>query len=174
MISRYYSKREIILRAAWAFINPLLFHFSPRLLYGWRNFILRLMGAKIGTGVKIFPSAVITFPWLLEVKDNAVISWGVKIYNLGKISIGEKTIVSQYAHLCGGTHDIKKPGFVLLRTGLYVGDGVWIASDAFIGPGVRIGDKAIIGARAVVVKDVASCSIVAGNPAKKIGERKTT
>jgi putative colanic acid biosynthesis acetyltransferase WcaF len=129
------------------------------------------MGANIGHGVKIYPSAIITFPWLLEIKDKSVISWGVRIYNLGRISIGKKTIISQFAHLCGGTHDIKNPGFDLLRTGLEIGNSVWIASDAFIGPGVRIGDNAVIGARAVVVKDVAPCTIVAGNPAKKIGQR---
>jgi putative colanic acid biosynthesis acetyltransferase WcaF len=170
-MSRFYSRKEIILRLIWSLINLFFFRCSPRLLYGWRNFLLRLMGAKIGRGVKIFPSAIITFPWLLEIKDKAVISWGVRIYNLGKITIGEKTIISQYAHLCGGTHDIKKPGFVLLRTGLEIGDGVWIAADAFIGPDVHIGERAIVGARAVVVKDIEPGNIVAGNPAKKIGMR---
>lgn len=129
------------------------------------------MGANIGRGVKIYPSARITFPWLLEVKDKAVISWGVRIYNLGKISIGEKTVISQFAHLCGGTHDIKRQGFMLLRTGLEIGNGIWIASDAFIGPGVHIGDNAIVGARAVVIRDVPSHTIVAGNPAREIGYR---
>lgn len=169
-MNRYYSGKEVILRLIWSFVHLVFFRFSPRLLYGWRNFLLRIMGASIGKGVKIYPSAMITFPWLLEVKDKAVISWGVRIYNLGKISIGKKTVISQFAHLCGGTHDIKNPGFVLLRKEIEVGNCVWIASDAFIGPNVHIGDYAVVGARAVVFKDVEMGSIVAGNPAKKIGE----
>lgn len=168
-MSRYYSHKEIILRMIWSFVNLLFFRYSPRLLYGWRNFLLRLLGATIGHGVKIYPSAIITFPWLLEIKDEVVISWGVKIYNLGRISIGEKTVISQFAHLCGGTHDIRNPGFVLLRKGLEIGNCVWIAAEAFIGPDVHIGDYAVVGARAVVIKDVEPRSIVAGNPAKKIG-----
>jgi putative colanic acid biosynthesis acetyltransferase WcaF len=170
-MSRYYSKKEIFLRLIWAPVNFFFFRCSPRLMYNWRNFLLRLMGARIGNGVKIFPSALITFPWLLEIKDKTVVSWGVRIYNLGKITIGEKTVISQHAHLCGGTHDIKNSGFVLLRTGLKIGNGVWIAADAFIGPNVNIGDYSVVGARAVVVKDVDPGNIVAGNPAKKIGVR---
>jgi putative colanic acid biosynthesis acetyltransferase WcaF len=137
-------------------------------MYGWRNLILRIFGAKIGKGVKIFPSAIITYPWLLEIGDGTVISWGVKIYNLGKISIGKRTVISQYAHLCGGTHDIQNDDFKLLRTGLSIGDGVWVAADAFIGPGVIVGSNSIIAARSVVVKNVEDNLVVGGNPAKKI------
>jgi len=129
------------------------------------------MGARIGKNVRIYPSACITFPWLLEVNDKAVISWGVKIYNLGWTSIGERTVISQFAHLCGGTHDIKNPGFKLLRTGLKIGKNVWIATDAFIGPNVQIDDNAVVGARAVVIKNVEAGTIVGGNPAKIIGKR---
>jgi putative colanic acid biosynthesis acetyltransferase WcaF len=130
-----------------------------------------MMGAKIGKGVKIFPSVSITMPWLLEVSDGVVVSAGVKIYNLGKIRIGRKTIISQYSHLCGGTHDFRNQGFNLLRTGLEIGNNVWIATDAFIGPGVNVGDNSIVGARAVVVKNVEVGTIVGGNPAKVIGHR---
>lgn len=47
----------------------------------------------------------------------------------------------------------------------------WVCADAFIGPGVNVGAGAIVAARAVVVKDVAPWTIVAGNPAKFIKER---
>jgi acetyltransferase-like isoleucine patch superfamily enzyme len=52
-----------------------------------------------------------------------------------------------------------------------IGNDVWIGSRVTILPGVKIGDGAIIGASAVVTKDVEPYSIVAGNPAKKIGSR---
>jgi putative colanic acid biosynthesis acetyltransferase WcaF len=167
---KYYSNKEIVLRALWALVEPLLFRSSPRLFYGWRNMILRSMGAKLGNNVQIFPSARITFPWLLETGDNVVISWNVRIYNLGLITIGTGTVISQYAHLCGGTHDYRSPGFTLLRTGLRIGQRCWIAADAFVGPGVTVGDGSIVAARAVVVRDVPSKTIVAGNPAKVVGE----
>jgi len=52
-----------------------------------------------------------------------------------------------------------------------IGNDVWIASRAIIMPGVQIGDGAIIGAGAIVTKDVEPYSIVVGNPAKKIKYR---
>lgn len=54
---------------------------------------------------------------------------------------------------------------------IVIGNDVWIASHVLIMGGVKIGDGAIIGAGAVVVKDVEPYSIVAGNPAKLIRKR---
>lgn len=167
-MSRFYSKKELRLRIIWGVVYPIFFKLSPRLCYGWRNMILRLMGAKIGRNVRIFPSAVITFPWLLEVENDVVISWDVRVYNLGFTKIGEQSVISQHAHLCGGTHDFEKSGFVLLRTGLIIGRRVWIAADAFVGPGVNVGDDSVVAARAVVVKNVEPNTLVGGNPARII------
>lgn len=165
---KYYSTKEVTLRIIWAVVEPVFFRFSPRIFHGWRVFVLRIMGAKIGRRVQIFPSARIMFPWLLVVEDNVVIAWDVNVYNLGLISIGASTVISQQAHLCGGTHDYKLPGFLLLRTGLKIGSGCWIAADAFIGPGVTVGDNSVVAARAVVISDVEPFTLVGGNPARVI------
>jgi putative colanic acid biosynthesis acetyltransferase WcaF len=45
---------------------------------------------------------------------------------------------------------------------------VWICTDAFVGPGVTVGEGAIVGARAVVVKDVPPRAIMVGNPARMV------
>lgn len=52
-----------------------------------------------------------------------------------------------------------------------IGNDVWICYEALIMPGVKVGDGAVIGAKAVVTKDVAPYTIVAGNPAKPIRKR---
>ncbi len=54
---------------------------------------------------------------------------------------------------------------------IVIGNDVWIGYEAVIMQGVRIGDGAVIGARAVVTKDVSPYSIVGGVPAKKIKDR---
>lgn len=129
------------------------------------------MGAKIGPGVRIFPSVRITIPWNIRIDEDAAVGDGVNLYALGKISIGERTTISQFAHICAGSHDYSSRSMKLLKSGIFIGDDAWICADAFIGPGVEIDDRAIVGARAVVTKRVDAGLIVAGNPAEKIGER---
>ena len=51
---------------------------------------------------------------------------------------------------------------------VYIGDDVWIGCHSLVLKGVHIGDGAVIAAGSVVTKDVPSCSVVGGNPAKII------
>jgi putative colanic acid biosynthesis acetyltransferase WcaF len=110
-------------------------------------------------------------PWNLTIGSEASIGDLANIYNLGPISIGPAATISQGAHLCAGTHDYLRADLPLLKLPIVIGEGAWICADAFIGPGVRIGDYAIVGARAVVMKDVADWAIVVGNPAQVIKSR---
>jgi len=168
--STKYNSNIIMLRILWRLIFP-LFHFSPRILFGWRRFLLRLFGAKIGKQTNIYNSAIIYMPWNLEIGDYSSIGEHAYIYNLGKIIIGSKTTISQRAHLCAGTHDYTKSDLPLLKPSIIIQDYAWICTDAFIGPGVIVGEGSIAGARSVVVKDVSAWTIVAGNPAKYIKTR---
>ncbi len=165
-----YPRSVYVKRVIWGAIKP-LFRYSPRPLYGFRNWLLRRMGAKIGERVIIYPQVEVFFPWNLIIEDDSIISWDVKIYNLGRISIGRHTMISQGVQLCSGTHDFRQPNLPLLTPPIDVGSGVWICASSFIGPGVCIGNNAVVGARAVVVKNVDPEMIVAGSPAKVIGKR---
>ena len=162
-----YEKGVLLTRVAWAVMKP-LFRFSPRHLYGWRNFLLRLFGAKVGRMVRIYPSANIFYPWQFNIGDWSTIGWGVEVYSLGQITIGANVLISHRAHLCAGSHDYSQPNLPLLTPPITIGHGTWICCDAFIGPGVTVGEGAVVGARAVVVGDVPGGAIVAGNPAKII------
>ncbi len=168
--ARKYSRAELAGRVLWSLAYP-LFRFSPRLLWSWRNGMLRLFGASIGRRVRIFPTVDIIIPWNLAIGDYATVGDRVILYGLGRISIGPHATVSQGAHLCAGTHDYRKAEFPLLKVPVAVGEGAWICADAFIGPGVTVGEYAIAGARAVVIRNVEPWTIVAGNPAKVTGKR---
>lgn len=168
--SRKWTQKELVGRVLWAACAP-LFRFSPRLLWGWRCSLLRLFGAKIGRNVHIHPSVRIFIPWNLEINDWSSVGFDALIYNLGPVTIGNKVTVSQRAHLCAGSHDFRNPAMTLLKVPIAIGDEAWICADAFVGPGVTVGCSAVVGARAVVVKDVEARAIVAGNPARVIGAR---
>ena len=160
-----YSRMENLRRILWGCAQP-LFRFSPRPCFGWRRFLLRLFGAKIGQHAHIYRTVKISLPWNLNVGDYAAIGDEALIYNLGLITIQARATISHRAHLCAGTHDYIRADFPLLRPPITIGEQAWICADAFVGPGVTVGEGAIVGARAVAVRDVAPWTIVAGNPAR--------
>lgn len=168
--ARKYSKKELFWRILWS-VGQLAFRLSPRPCFGWRRFVLRCFGAKIGQQVNTYASTRIYFPWNLTVGAWSAIGEDAFIYNLGPVTLGEKVTVSHRAQLCAGTHDYTQPNLPLLKPPIIIHNQAWICADAFVGPGVTVGEGAIVGARAVAMKDVAAWTIVAGNPAKVVKQR---
>jgi putative colanic acid biosynthesis acetyltransferase WcaF len=167
---RNYTPLEYVLRGVW-WVLGIVFRCSPRPLWGWRNAILRLLGAEVGHDVRIFQTARIFAPWNLVVGSETSIGDGAIIYNLGRVTLGNRVTVSQRAHLCAGTHDYTDPTMPLRKLPITIGDDSWIAAEAFIGPQVAVGRNSVVGARAVVVRDVPDGVVVVGNPAKVVKAR---
>jgi putative colanic acid biosynthesis acetyltransferase WcaF len=154
-------------RVAWGIAQP-LFRLSPNALHGWRNLLLRLLGARVAVGVRIHPSARIMFPWNLQIGEHVIVGRDANLYALAPITLDASVLVSQGVHLCAGSHDYRQPNFPIAHAPIRVESGTWIAAEAFVGPGVTIGAGSVVAARAVVVRDVAPGSLVAGNPARVI------
>ena len=104
-------------------------------------------------------------------KHRACLGEHANAYSLGKIKIMEGATIAQESYLCTGTHDFNDPSLQLITKPITIGKNAFIGARAMILPGVSIGNQAIVGAMSVVPKDVPDHQIVAGNPAKKIGER---
>jgi len=166
-----FSFQNRLARLVWNVFYVVFIRFSPRPLHGWRVFWLRIFGAKIGRSVHVYPKVDIWAPWNIELKDNCGIGNGVILYSQGKITIGRKTVISQGAHICAGTHDYTRPGFPLVTGPIVIKDYAWIAADAFVHPGVTIEEGCVIGARSVVASDMPAWTICAGFPCKPIRER---
>ncbi|MGI9013541.1 MAG: WcaF family extracellular polysaccharide biosynthesis acetyltransferase [Phycisphaerales bacterium] len=163
--------KEKLGRAIWMLAGRPAFRMTFHNWYRLRAFILRRFGATIGTGVAIRPTVSIEVPWMLTIDDDATIGDHAILYSLGPIHIGRRAIISQYAHLCAGTHDYADHTFRLIRSSITVEDDVWIGADAFIGPGVTIGRLSVVGARSSAYKDVPPGQVCVGNPAKPLKER---
>jgi putative colanic acid biosynthesis acetyltransferase WcaF len=166
-----WTRRELFGRLAWELLVQPVLRLVPRQFWGLRRGILRLFGAQVGREVHIHRTVQIAIPWNLTIGDEAAIGDHVQIYNLGQIMIGAQATISQGAHLCAGTHDYRRREMPLVKGTITIGQSAWICADAFVGPNVTVGDFAILGARAVVVRDVAPGVIVAGNPARIVGRR---
>lgn len=155
----------------WWILQPVLFGMSPQFMFGWRRFLLRIFGAKIGKGVLIRPTSRITYPWKVEIGDYSWIGDNTMLYSLGPIIIGRNVVVSQSSYLCTGTHDYTVPSFDLITKPIVIEDEAWIATDVFVAPGITIGRGAIVAARSTVTKDLESLYIYKGNPAGKVRKR---
>lgn len=95
----------------------------------------------------------------------------------GEIIIGKNCSISQHITLIASNHnirkgiDINKQGWDEQKTGIVIGDDVWIGANSVVLPGVKIGSGAVIGAGSVVTKDIPENAIVVGNPARVIKYR---
>ena len=118
------------------------------------------MGCRFlnGRKVHIGERSVINFECLLDGRRH-------------HIRIGDDVSIGPRASILTLGHDAKSPEFATQGGDVLIGDRVWIAYGALILPDLSIGEGAVVAAGAVVTKSVEPYSIVAGNPARVIGER---
>ena len=155
----------------WWLIHTLFFKTSPQVFYGWRRFLLRLFGAKIGKDVIIRPSASITYPWKVIIGDYSWIGDDVVLYSLGEIEIGNNVVISQKSYICGASHNYLKNDFPIFAKKVTIEHECWLATDVFVAPGVTIGKGTVVGSRSSVYKNLPENKICMGSPAKIIRPR---
>lgn len=160
--------------ALWILVWVLLFRMTPKPFSPWRVTLIRLFGGKVSGRPYVANSAKIKFPWNLALEDRACIGPDATIYNLAPITLKARSAIAQETYLCAGTHDFSKPTLPLVVGEIIIGEDAFVGVRGLILPGVEIGSGAIVGAGAVVTKDVAPWTVVAGNPAKPIGTRRFT
>jgi putative colanic acid biosynthesis acetyltransferase WcaF len=149
----YERGRNAIWQVAWLFI-------SGAVLVRWwcplrvRVGVLRIFGASIGSGTLIRHRVRIHWPWKLTVGDNSWIGEDTWILNLEPVTIGSNVCVSQDVLLCTGSHLRFSPTFEFDNAPINIDDGAWIATRATVLRGVHIGADAVVGATALVSRDV--------------------
>lgn len=166
-----FSLSNRLARVGWGIVYNLLFRPSPRPLHEWRSFLLRCFGAKIGKDCHVYPSVKIWAPWNLVLDDGASMGDDVICYSIDTVHLGKRVVISQFAHLCTGTHDYTSPNFQLYARPIHIGANGWVCANSFIGPGVSVGEGSVIGAGSVVTKSMPDWMVCAGNPCKPLKPR---
>lgn len=166
-----WSLRERLAMLAWEYCWLLLCVWTPKPANPWRLFWLKAFGAKIHGYPFVHQRARIQIPWRLTLHDRACLGDRANAYSLGEIVIGARAIVAQEAYLCTGTHALAEAHLPLQVAPIEIGDEAFIGARAFILPGVKIGRRAVVGACAVVTRDVPDGVVVAGNPAAPLPRR---
>lgn len=166
------SFRERVARLIWGACWLFCFRFTPsKSGRYWRNALLRAFGAKVGRCM-IYPSVRVFAPWRVRVGDWTCIGPRTSLYGYGEIVIGPRSVISQDSCLCTSSHDYTLRSLPPICARIEIGERVWIAAQAFIMPGVKVGDGAVVGACSVVTKDVETWTVVGGNPARVLKQRK--
>lgn len=124
---------------------------------------------------------------LIEIGDDCVINGGARIWSADAVRIGDRVLISHdvFIHDCNAHPLSARRRFQhvleILEGRLYryddvahapvvIEDDVWINAGATVLKGVTIGREAVVGAGAVVTRDIECYTVVAGVPARKIGD----
>ena len=148
----------------WWLVQAIAFPLSLHNFNGFRAWLLRLFGARVGRGVVIRPTARFTYPWKVALGDYSWIGDDVVLYSVDTIKIGSHCVISQKSYLCTGSHDLQDPTFRLITAPIKIGNGTWVATDCFVAAGVTIGANSVIGARSSVFRDIPMKTIAWGTP----------
>ncbi|MDX9911787.1 MAG: hypothetical protein RBS39_08155 [Phycisphaerales bacterium] len=164
-----HSLKNRLARVFWGVVQLSIFRYSPPKAYAWRRMLLRMFGARIGSGVRVGRRLRVWGPWNLVVHDGASIGDYCDLYSVDHIEIGRNTHIDIACYLCGATHDHTHPRFPLTPAPIVLKDDVWLESDCFVGPGVTIGRGAVLRARTSAFKDLAPDLMYLGSPARPVG-----
>jgi maltose O-acetyltransferase len=107
----------------------------------------------------------------IVIGNHSVINAGCHLDGRGGLVIGDNVSVSPGVWIITDEHDINDPLFPEVLAPVRIEDHAFIGAKAMVLPGVTIGRGAVVGAGAVVTRDVAPLQVVAGVPARPISER---
>ncbi len=135
-----------------------------------RRALLKHIIAKVGSEVLVGTGTVLT-KTSIELGDRVYIgSYGI----LGNVCIGDNTLVGDRVSFISGQHGIAPDALIKDQPEefrrIMIGADCWIGSGAIVM--ADVGDHSVVGAGSVVTKPVSKYMIVAGNPAKPIGDRR--
>jgi putative colanic acid biosynthesis acetyltransferase WcaF len=166
-----WSLSERVRLQLWELCWPGLCGWTPKPLYKWRLFWLRVFGCKVLGRPFVHQHARIQIPWHVTLHDRSSVGDRANLYSLGEIEIGPRAVIAQEAYLCTGTHDFDDPNTPLQTAKITVGADAFLCARTFVLPGVRIGEGAIVGACSLVTKNVTPWSVWAGSPAQFLRDR---
>ncbi len=141
------------------------FHFLRLVAY-------RLLKVRIGSQTSIHRKCRFYRPGGVQIGKGSVINRDVLLDGRSTLHIGNSVSISESTLIFTLEHDPNSPTFAQRGGTVQIHDYVFVGSRATILPGITVGEGAVVAAGAVVTRDVAPYTIVAGVPARPIGERR--
>lgn len=134
-----------------------------------RELLSELFGYRVPSTLRVFPPFYTDFGRNIEVGENVFINACCHFQDHGGVTLGDGCQIGHNVVFATLNHELSPAQRHLTRPApIRLGRNVWVGSNATILQGVTIGDNAVIGAGAVVTKDVAADTIVGGVPAREL------
>lgn len=165
IFTRFGSYAEDLLLLWLSFVAEVPLHTFRKIFFG-------LAGVKIGAGSTIHIGAKFYHPAGVSIGEGTLIGDHVVLDGRAPLRIGSHVDFASQVMVYNSQHDIHAEDFGPVSAPVVIEDYVFVGPRAIILPGVTIGRGAIVGAGAVVTKDVPAGAVVGGVPAKEIGERR--
>ncbi len=134
-----------------------------------RHKLLRDLLGHLGNGATIMPRFECDYGYQIRVGDRTFINYGAIFLDCAAITIGDDVQIGPSVQLLTATHPLdpstRRTGYELAAP-ITIGFGAWLGGGVIVCPGVMVGDEAVVGAGAVVTKDLPPRMLAAGNPAR--------
>ena len=137
----------------------------------FRNLGMRMLGVKMSKNVKFYSGFSVRSPQNLVIEDGVNIGPKVLLDARQGLTIRQNAVIAYDAIIWTLNHDYNDENFCGKGAPVEIGKYAWVWSRSIILPGVNVGEGAIVASGAIVTKDVAPYTILAGIPAKVIGKR---
>lgn len=135
-----------------------------------RHLLAQVIGS-VGEGVDIRPPLRVDYGHNITIGDGSWVNFGLTALDVAPIVIGQDVLIGPNCSLYTAIHPTE-PGPRRAKwesaAPITLGDNVWLGGSVVVCPGVTIGENSIIGAGAVVTRDIPANSIAVGNPARVI------
>lgn len=135
------------------------------------RYLLAQVIGSVGEGVDIRPPLRVDYGHNITIGDGSWVNFGLTALDVAPIVIGQDVLIGPNCCLYTAIHPTE-PGPRRAKwesaAPITLEDNVWLGGSVVVCPGVTIGENSIIGAGAVVTRDIPANSIAVGNPARVI------
>lgn len=164
----YSSFRKYCTGFQWWWLNVFMCYFPS---VHARRYALRAAGMKISKNVRFFEGVHVRNPKGIVMGDGCSIGTRVLLDGRKGLTVGKSVVFGYECIIWTLNHDYNDINFKTKGGPVTIGDYAWICSRSIVLPGITIGEGAVVASGAIVTKDVPPYAIVAGIPAKIVGER---